>query len=114
MGLEKLNQKLQDPDLQESFKGIFPRDHPKNIRFSINFFTSIGLGALTEELRKYLNSLSLAIEPTEQQSESDGSTSSSGSESSSDTSSESDSSSSSEEETKHKSKKNVKKDSKKR
>jgi hypothetical protein len=33
---------------------LFPRDHPKNTRFSINFFTSIGLGGLTEALRTYL------------------------------------------------------------
>jgi hypothetical protein len=34
--------------------GLFPRDHPKNTRFSINFFTSIGLGGLTEALRAFL------------------------------------------------------------
>ena len=33
--------------LVEYFEGIFPRDNPKNTRFSINFFTSIGLGGLT-------------------------------------------------------------------
>jgi len=30
-------------------------DVPKNTRFSINYFTSIGLGILTEEMREYLN-----------------------------------------------------------
>jgi pre-mRNA-splicing factor CWC22 len=34
--------------------GIFRRDNPENSRFAINFFTSIGLGILTEEMRKYL------------------------------------------------------------
>ena len=29
-------------------------DVPKNTRFSINYFTSIGLGILTEEMREYL------------------------------------------------------------
>lgn len=47
MGLQKLNQRLQDPTLTSHFEGVFPRDHPKNTRFSINFFTSIGLGGLT-------------------------------------------------------------------
>lgn len=40
--------------LQEPFSGIFPRDNPKNTRFAINFFTSIGLGGLTDELREHL------------------------------------------------------------
>ncbi|XP_045465514.1 pre-mRNA-splicing factor CWC22 homolog [Harmonia axyridis] len=54
MGLGKLNKQLKDEDLQSYFAGLFPRDHPKNTRFSINFFTSIGLGGLTDELREYL------------------------------------------------------------
>ena len=33
---------------------MFPRDSVQNARFSINFFTSIGLGALTEDLRQFL------------------------------------------------------------
>lgn len=30
--------------LQDWFDGVFPKDSPRNMRFSINFFTSIGLG----------------------------------------------------------------------
>lgn len=33
--------------LQPFFEGLFPRDNPRNTRFAINFFTSIGLGGLT-------------------------------------------------------------------
>lgn len=33
--------------LQTAFEGLFPRDHPKNSRFAINFFSLIGLGGLT-------------------------------------------------------------------
>jgi len=33
--------------MQFAFEGLFPRDNPKNTRFAINFFTSIGLGGLT-------------------------------------------------------------------
>ena len=29
------------------FEGLFPRDNPRDTRFAINFFTSIGLGGLT-------------------------------------------------------------------
>ena len=57
MGLIKLNQRLQDPELAPWFANIFPRDNPKNMRFSINFFTSIGLGGLTDALREHLAAL---------------------------------------------------------
>ncbi len=33
--------------LAVAFEGLLPRDNPKNTRFAINFFTSIGLGGLT-------------------------------------------------------------------
>ena len=51
MQLENLNKKLKEPEIKEFVEGLFPKDHPKNTRFAINFFTSIGQGALTEELR---------------------------------------------------------------
>ncbi|KAL2611218.1 hypothetical protein R1flu_022910 [Riccia fluitans] len=54
LGLLKLNQRLSDPMMQESLDGIFPKDNPKNTRFAINFFTSIGLGGLTYSPRDYL------------------------------------------------------------
>ena len=63
MGVVKLNERLQDPTLKESFSGIFPTDSPKNMRFSINFFTAIGLGGLTDELREVLKN---AGKPTAQ------------------------------------------------
>lgn len=47
MGLSKLNARLKEPTLAEYFAGLFPKDNPRNTRFSINFFTSIGLGGLT-------------------------------------------------------------------
>ncbi len=34
--------------------GMFPRDNLRHTRFAVNFFTSIGLGALTDELRDFL------------------------------------------------------------
>ncbi|KAK9370123.1 armadillo-type protein [Lipomyces kononenkoae] len=43
-----------DPDKQAAFRGILPRDNPNDTRFAINFFTIIGLGAVTEDLRDYL------------------------------------------------------------
>ena len=39
------------------FSGLFPRDNARDTRFAINFFTSIGLGGLTDGLRGGYNSL---------------------------------------------------------
>ena len=33
---------------------LFPTDSVENARFSVNFFTSIGLGVVTEKLREFL------------------------------------------------------------
>lgn len=55
LGLENLYKKTHDPDISEDLKGLFPYDNPKNIKFAINFFTSIGLGALTEDMRARLD-----------------------------------------------------------
>ncbi|MCD7450654.1 pre-mRNA-splicing factor cwc22 [Datura stramonium] len=52
-----LNEHLSDPSMQESFETIFPKDNPKNTRFAINFFTSIGLAWITETLREYLKNM---------------------------------------------------------
>ncbi|MFS7960547.1 putative MIF4G-like, type 3, initiation factor eIF-4 gamma, MA3, MIF4G-like domain superfamily [Helianthus anomalus] len=57
LGVHRLKERLSDPSLHADFESIFPRDCPKNTRFSINFFTSIGLGGITEKLRGYLKSM---------------------------------------------------------
>ncbi|KAI0118792.1 hypothetical protein GGR51DRAFT_497670 [Nemania sp. FL0031] len=54
LGMPKLQARMKDETMQPSFEGLFPRDNARNIRFSINYFTSIGMGALTEEMREYL------------------------------------------------------------
>ncbi|XP_074569088.1 uncharacterized protein LOC141825604 [Curcuma longa] len=57
LGIRLLNERLNDPTMQDSFESIFPKDNPKNTRFAINFFTSIGLGGITENLREYLKNM---------------------------------------------------------
>ena len=57
LGLKKLVERLKDSYLQDAFEGIFPKKDPKHIRFSINYFTSIGLGGVTEEMRAALASI---------------------------------------------------------
>ncbi|XP_055004795.1 pre-mRNA-splicing factor CWC22 homolog isoform X3 [Boleophthalmus pectinirostris] len=123
MGLPKLNLRLKDPTLQPFFEGLFPRDNPRNTRFAINFFTSIGLGGLTDELREHLKNAPKMIMTQNQEvdsSDSDSSSSSSSSESSSSDSSSdssdssSSSSSSSDSDEKHKKKKKRKQPTKKK
>ncbi|KAF8968251.1 armadillo-type protein [Flammula alnicola] len=54
MGLKNLAERFKDPEVKHGCAGMFPMDVPKNTRFSINYFTSIGLGVLTEGMREYL------------------------------------------------------------
>lgn len=54
MGMKKLVDRLKDPYLQEAFLGLFPKDNTRNTRFSINYFTSIGMGQVTEDMREHL------------------------------------------------------------
>ncbi|KAL5225098.1 hypothetical protein ABZP36_011737 [Zizania latifolia] len=67
------------------FIKILFQDHPKNTRFSINFFTSIGLSGITETLREYLKNMPRLIMQQQKPvlSESESSDSGSGSDSSS-------------------------------
>ncbi|XP_057782156.1 uncharacterized protein LOC131000320 [Salvia miltiorrhiza] len=102
LGIRLLNERLSDPGMQDSFESIFPKDNPKNTRFAINFFTSIGLGGITENLREYLKNMPRLImqqqkavpesdsESDSSGSDSDGSGSGSGSSSSESSESESD------------------------
>jgi pre-mRNA-splicing factor CWC22 len=57
MGLMELNNRLQDPLCAPWLSGIFPTDTQRNTRFSINFFTSIGLGGLTDNMRAQLKEM---------------------------------------------------------
>lgn len=61
LGLKKLAERVRDPRSAEWFAGLFPKDNPKNTRFAINFFTSIGLGALTTDLREHLKVMTWAF-----------------------------------------------------
>merc|ERR1712013_644773 len=54
IGLAKLVDRTRDGSMAEAWEGLLPRDNPRDTRFAINFFTSIGLGGLTEDLRSHL------------------------------------------------------------
>ena len=105
MGINKLKSRFDttDPEHIEWYKGMFPKDNMRSTRYAINFFTSIGLGPLTDGLRTHLkNAPKLILEQAKKDAlakankdDDDSSVSSSSSSSSSDSSSLSSSSSSS-------------------
>merc|ERR1712224_396914 len=57
LGLKKISERSGDPICARWLVNIFPMDTSANVRFSINFFTSIGLGGLTNAQREYLKCL---------------------------------------------------------
>ncbi|KAI9183687.1 pre-mRNA-splicing factor cwc22 [Blastocladiella emersonii ATCC 22665] len=85
MGITRLLARLtDDPFLKPSFAGMFPRDNPAHLRYAINFWTSIKLSILTEEMRECLKNAPPPQRPamTRHSSPSDSSSSSSSSSSS--------------------------------
>jgi pre-mRNA-splicing factor CWC22 len=54
MGLKSLAERFKNPEVKRGCEGMFLMYVPKNTRFAINYFTSIGLGMITEEMREYL------------------------------------------------------------
>jgi len=58
LGLNKLRERVLNPPVPGAMDGLFPKDNLRHTRFSINFFTSIGLGALTDDLRAFLKAQS--------------------------------------------------------
>ncbi|KAF2276014.1 MIF4G-domain-containing protein [Westerdykella ornata] len=59
LGQKKLVERLKDPMLQDYLTGVFPTDadDQNKTRFSINFFTAIGMGILTEGMREWLKNV---------------------------------------------------------
>ncbi|KAF8211741.1 hypothetical protein K438DRAFT_1664623 [Mycena galopus ATCC 62051] len=97
MGLKSVAERFRDPEVARACSAMFPVDVPKNTRFAINYFTSIGMGAVTEEMREYLKNAPRLIMEQRRLLEAESSDSSSDSDSSdSDSDSSSDSSSASE------------------
>lgn len=79
IGMAKLKERLQPQSSEQPGAdlanigdawnaGLFPRDNVRNTRYAINFFTSIGLGPLTDELREFLkNAPKLIMEQVKQE-----------------------------------------------
>ncbi|KAL6518015.1 hypothetical protein OROMI_033716 [Orobanche minor] len=62
LGVCLLNQRLTNEQQPSGIfdHSIFPKDNPKNTRFAINFFTSISLGGISENLRIHLKNSAAA------------------------------------------------------
>ena len=56
IGMANLAHRLKDEqkDTKKYISGVLPRDSIENAKFAVNFFTSIGLGHITEDLREFL------------------------------------------------------------
>jgi pre-mRNA-splicing factor CWC22 len=54
MGLKSLAERFKIFEVKRGCEGKFLMYVPKNTRFAINYFTSIGLGMIMEEMREYL------------------------------------------------------------
>lgn len=63
LSTKRLTDRMKDDALQPYLAGVFPTDNPRNTRFSINFFTAIGMGALTEGMREYLKNMPKPVVP---------------------------------------------------
>jgi len=92
IGIAKLKARFEteEPEQLVWYKGMFPMDNVRKTRYSINFFTSIGLGALTDVMRQFLKDapkIVLEQKPQEEEDSDDESTSSSSSSGSSSSSS---------------------------
>ena len=77
ISIENLMIRFADKELKTCFDGLFLTDSSKNIRFCINFFTSIGLGRLTDELREILAKIPVKEDRSSSESESESSSGSS-------------------------------------
>lgn len=79
LGMSTLQARLKDDMLRSNYEGLFPRDNARNTRFSINYFTSIGMGGITEEMREHLKNApkpAVVMAPSESESDSESSVSS--------------------------------------
>ena len=77
-GLLKLQTKF---DECQSVSGLFPKTNLRHTRFAINFFTAIGLGGLTDQMREFLANAPLPLEDDSSSETSDSSDSETDSES---------------------------------
>ena len=57
LGVHEMRISFQE-ESPSSLASVLPRESAKHARFAINFFTSIGMGYVTDELRNHLEKIS--------------------------------------------------------
>lgn len=57
IGENEFNLRISEEYIQPYIEGIFPHNNAENVKFSINYFTAIGLGKITEQMRTILKDL---------------------------------------------------------
>ena len=67
IGIKELKARLDEAYIQPYLSGIFPKEEPDDIRYSINYFTAINLGILTESMRHELQKLEEANESSSEE-----------------------------------------------
>lgn len=65
LGINELKERFKEDYIQPFLINLFPKEDPENIRYSINYFTAIGLGVLTEDMRKQLDLIQAKEQETE-------------------------------------------------
>lgn len=60
IGINHLVERIDEPYIEPYIVGIFPKKDAEHLRFSINFFTAIGLGKLTVKMRHHLENIPVA------------------------------------------------------
>lgn len=55
LGLKLFVKKItEDEIIRPHLNGLFPKNSVDSATFAVNFYTSIGLGAITEDLRAFI------------------------------------------------------------
>lgn len=57
IGIVEVERRFSEPKMTPFFANIFPKEDKDDIMFSINYFTAIGLGALTDSMRERLEQI---------------------------------------------------------
>ncbi|CAN3377205.1 pre-mRNA-splicing factor Cwc22p [Diutina rugosa] len=62
IGVGEVQKRFDDPAVALDIRGVFPTEDADHLRYSINFFTAIGLGILTETMRNHLTRIEARME----------------------------------------------------
>lgn len=69
LGIAELENRFKEEYIQRFLVNLFPKEDADNIRYSINYFTAIGLGVLTEGMRQRLDILQAEVQKSRKDSE---------------------------------------------